>query len=173
MDASQIPDTLDLRVIVAVATNGVIGADGRMPWHYPEDLRHFKETTMGHPVIVGRRTFDSIVAGIDGPLPGRTNIVLSRSAPSLPSDVVHASSLVEAVEAADERDSVAYVIGGATVYEALLPFADQLIVTEIHESYPGDTVFPEWPIGDQWVEVDTDVREQLTFRTFTRRRSDS
>lgn len=153
--------------IAAVAENGVIGRDGDMPWHYSADLRHFKETTMGHPVVMGRTTYESIAGQLDGPLPGRTNIVLSRSNPDFPKEVVLVHSVEEAIETVEELDDTAFVIGGATVYEQFLPHADELILTEIHEAYDGDTCFPEWD-PEEWTEVERDEREELDFVRYER-----
>lgn len=156
-------------LVAAVAENGVIGADGGMPWHYPEDLRHFKETTTGHPVIMGRRTYESIAERIDGPLPDRTNVVLSSRDLDLPDGAVRAADLDEALVLAEETGSdVAYVVGGATVYEQFLDRADQLVLTEIHETPDGDTYFPDWD-RDSWTEVDRDDRETLSFVIYERR----
>lgn len=156
-------------LVAAVAENGVIGADGGMPWHYPEDLRHFKETTTGHPVIMGRRTYESIAERIDGPLPDRTNIVLSSRDLDLPDGAVRAADLDEALVLAEETGSdVAYVVGGATVYEQFLDRADQLVFTEIHETPDGDTYFPDWDRAS-WTEVDRDDRETLSFVIYERR----
>lgn len=156
-------------LVAAVAENGVIGADGGMPWHYPEDLRHFKETTTGHPVIMGRRTYESIAERIDGPLPDRTNIVLSSRDLDLPDGAVRAADLVESLVLAEETGSdVAYVVGGATVYEQFLDRADQLVFTEIHETPDGDTYFPDWDRAS-WTEVDRDDRETLSFVIYERR----
>jgi dihydrofolate reductase len=163
MSGSEDPE---LVVVAAVAANGVIGKDGAMPWHYPEDLQQFKQLTTGHPVIMGRRTYESIVARIDGPLPDRTNVVLSRSDLDLPDSAVHASDVDEAVAIAGTRDSLAFVIGGATVYEALLSRADRLELTEIDAAYEGDTTFPE--IGDAWGETDRDERGEFAFVTYER-----
>ncbi|GAA0224213.1 dihydrofolate reductase [Halobacterium noricense] len=154
--------------IAAVAENGVIGSDGDMPWHYPEDLGHFKETTMGHPVIMGRTTYDSIAGQIGGPLPGRTNVVLSRSSPDLPEDVLLVHGVEEAIDAVTELDDTAFVIGGATVYEQFLPRADEMIITEIHEQYEGDTRFPEWDLKE-WRETERDERDELDFVRYERR----
>jgi dihydrofolate reductase len=160
---------IELVLIAAVAENGVIGDDGGMPWHYPADLAHFKETTMGHPVILGRRTFESIAAQLDGPLPGRTNVVLSRSDPSVPEGVVVAGSVEEAVEAALAADAeTAYVAGGATVYEQFFSLADRLVLTEVPEEPEGDTRFPEWDSGE-WVEVERVEDDELAFVTYERR----
>ena len=162
-------ETPAIALIAAVADNGIIGKDGEMPWHLPADLQHFKETTMGHPVIMGRRTYESIAAHIDGPLPGRTNIVLSRSDPDVPDEVVVVESIDAAVEAANavgETDTV-YVIGGATVYEQFLPQADRLVLTELDEAYEGDTRFPAWDQND-WVEADREERDGFAFVSYER-----
>jgi dihydrofolate reductase len=170
---------MDLVLVAAVAANGVIGREGEMPWHYPEDLAHFKETTTGHPVVMGRTTYESIAAQLDGPLPDRTNVVLSTSDPDVPAEVLVAESVDDAVDvAADAADEMgvdtAYVVGGASVYEQFLPRADALVLTEIHDSYEGDTRFPEWEDGegwtdDGWAEVARDDREELSFVRYERR----
>ncbi|ESP88238.1 dihydrofolate reductase [Candidatus Halobonum tyrrellensis] len=161
---------VDLVLIVAVADDGVIGADGEIPWHYPADLAHFEETTTGHPVIAGRRTYDSIVADLGGPLPGRTNVVLSRDDPDLPEGVVHAGSVDEAVEAAAATGAeVAYVAGGAAVYAEFLDrdLVDRMLVTEIPETVGGDTRFPDWD-RDDWRETARESRDGLEFVTYER-----
>ncbi|PSP37574.1 dihydrofolate reductase [Halobacteriales archaeon QH_7_65_31] len=157
----------DLVIVAAVAANGVIGRAGEMPWHYPEDLAHFKSLTTGHPVIMGRKTYDSIAARLDGPLPDRTNIVLSRSPLDLPDGAVRVGGIDEAVTRAAEHDDEAYVIGGATVYEAFIDRADRMVLTELDERYEGDTEFPTF--GDEWVELDRDEREAFAFVTYRRR----
>ena len=160
-------------LIAAVAENGVIGKDGAMPWHYPEDLAHFREVTMGHPVVMGRVTFESIVSRIDGPLPGRTNVVLTRSPDRLDTEhpaVTAATTVEEALELAGSEDDEVFVAGGASVYEQFLSVADRLVLTEIHESYDGDTAFPEWD-EDDWTEIARDDREGLSFVTYCRRES--
>lgn len=160
---------MKLVLVAAVAENGVIGVDGDMPWHYPEDLRRFKELTLGHPVIMGRTTYESIESRLGGPLPGRTNIVLSRQASlDLPEDVLHASDIDDAIEIAQnaltsDREAV-YVIGGAAIYEQFLDRADELMVTEIPESPRGDTYFPE--IGSEWNECDRETVGELTVVTY-------
>lgn len=160
-----------ISLVAAVAENGVIGADGGMPWHYPADLAHFKETTLGHPVVMGRRTYESIEARLGGPLPGRTNVVLSRrESLDLPEGALHARDVDEALrlaaEALDDDRETVYVVGGATVYEALIDEADELVVTEIPESPDGDTSFPE--IGDRWTVVDRTETGELSFVTYRR-----
>ncbi|ERH05841.1 MAG: dihydrofolate reductase [Halonotius sp. J07HN4] len=167
-------DDPPIALIAAVAANGVIGRDGKMPWHIPEDLKRFKSQTMGNPVIMGRRTYESIAARIDGPLPDRHNIVLSRQSPDLHAGVVVVDSIDAAVaeaEAVCELDNNAdriFVIGGATVYEAFLDRADELVLTELDDAYDGDTVFPEYD-DSEWVEATRDDRDEFAFVTYRRR----
>ncbi len=173
---------MEIALIAAIASNGVIGRDGDMPWHLPEDLRHFKETTVGSPVIMGRKTYDSIVERIDGPLPDRATIVLTKTPERIDhanggdglrslteATEVHAASSVDealALAVTYESDTV-YVAGGATVYEQYLPVADRLVLTEINEVYEGDTVFPEWD-SDDWVELHRDSRDGFAFVEYIR-----
>lgn len=169
---------MELVLIAAVAANGVIGADGEMPWHLPADLRHFKETTTGHPVVVGRRTYESIVAYGGGPLSGRTTVVLTRrgidvDAANEGTDestrVVAAGSVEEAVERAEETGAdVAYVAGGADVYAQFLPLADRMVLTELEAAHEGDTRFPEWDDAE-WRDVERDERDGFAFVTYERR----
>jgi len=166
-------DDLEIVLIAAVAANGVIGADGELPWDLPEDMRHFKETTTGHPVIAGRRTFENVLAGLGGPLPDRTNVVLSRSDPDVPEDVLVvesvATALVAAAAAARERGvERAYVMGGAAVYEAFADRADRLVLTEIEEAYEGEVEFPIWPPEEEWTEVEREERDGFAFVTYER-----
>jgi dihydrofolate reductase len=156
-------------LIAAVAENGVIGEDGGMPWHYPADLRRFRRLTTGHPVVLGRKTYESVVADLGGPLPARTNVVLSRRALDLPDGAVLAGDLDSALEAASGAPGggTVYVAGGATVYEQFLPLADRLELTEIPESPDGDTRFPDWSNGE-WVEVSREEVGDLAFVTYER-----
>lgn len=145
---------MELVVIAAVAANGVIGRDGTLPWHLPEDLAHFKQTTMGHPVIMGRIAFEDILEHLGEPLPGRTNIVLSRSHPDVPEEVIVATNVDEAIRAARNLGAdTAFIAGGRTVYEEMLPIADRMILTELDRPYEGDVTFPDWD-PEMWVEVD-------------------
>ena len=158
-------------LVAAVAENGVIGVDGEMPWHYPEDLRRFEETTMGHPVVMGRRTYEAIADRLDGPLPGRTSVVLSRRENlDLPEGAVHAESVEAALDAAaealDPDNATVYVAGGAAVYEQFLDRADELRITEIPEAPEGDAHFPA--IGEAWTEVDRAHDGDLAFVTYRR-----
>jgi dihydrofolate reductase len=122
-----------------VAANGVIGARGKLPWHLPEDLKHFKALTLGHPVIMGRKTWESF----GRPLPGRENIVVTRTAGYEAPGASVAVSL-DAALALCADEAVAFVIGGAELYAAALPLAAGLVLTEIHRDYEGDTRFPDF-----------------------------
>jgi dihydrofolate reductase len=159
-------------LVAAVADNGVIGRDGGMPWHLPADLRAFRRTTTGHPVVMGRRTYESIAARLDGPLPDRHSVVLSTRALDLPAGAEVAGSVPEArraAAAAADRMGVdtVYVVGGATVYEQFLPLASRLRLTELHDAYAGDTAFPDRDPAE-WAEVDRDRREEFDFVTYER-----
>lgn len=153
-------------IIAAMAENRVIGKDGDIPWHYPEDLQHFREVTMGHPVVMGSSTYRSLPENYR-PLSGRTNIVLTRSEIEADESVKTANSLDEAWELAEDtgKDKV-FIMGGASVYEQTLDLADKMILTEIHQEYDGDTFFPEWD-RDNW-EVERDDRGELSFVTYER-----
>jgi len=126
-------------LIVAVARNGVIGKDGTLPWHVSEDLKHFKRTTSGHVIIMGRKTHDSIGRA----LPGRRNIVVTRRADAEFPDCETAGSLDQAIALARTTDECPFIIGGASLYEEALPLATELHVTSIDEEVEGDTYFPE------------------------------
>ena len=125
-----------LAIIVAHAQNGTIGLAGNMPWRLPEDLKHFKEVTMGHPVIMGRVTHESI----GRPLPGRDNIVISRNPDYRPEGCRTATSLEEAAGMI-KNDELAFVIGGAQIYAQALKLVDTCWITEIQAEYPGDAFF--------------------------------
>jgi dihydrofolate reductase len=126
-------------LVAAVAANRVIGAHGKLPWHLPEDLRHFKSLTLGHPVIMGRRTWESL----GKPLPGRENIVVTR-APGYKAPGAHVAASLEGALALCAGEPIAFVIGGAELYDAALPAADGLVMTEIHRDFDGDTRFPDY-----------------------------
>lgn len=165
-------NTVKVSLIAAVAENGIIGADGDVPWHYPADLTHFKRTTTGHPVIMGRTTFESIERDVGGPLPNRRNIVLSTTPDRLPDSVIGVASPSAALAAADSRDdSTVYVIGGATVYEQFLPRADELLLTELDDPHEGDTTFPAvaW---DRWTESAREPHDAFDIVTYVRRSDD-
>lgn len=143
-----------LTLIAAVARNGVIGRDNRLPWHLPADLKHFKALTTGHAVIMGRKTWESLPEKFR-PLPGRQNIVVTRNAGYAAAGTNVVTSLADAVAAAG--GSEAFVIGGAELYVAALPLADRLQLTEIDADYEGDTWFPPRD-PRQWRETTRDVQ---------------
>lgn len=154
-------------IIAAVSENGVIGKDGDIPWHYPEDLKHFKEKTMNHPVIMGSSTYRSLPEDFR-PLPGRKNIVLTRSGVDADESVAIANSLEEAWNIAEEYDeNKVFIIGGATIYEQTLEDADKLVLTRVHKAYDGDTFFPDWN-PDNWEEIERDDRDELSFIEYVR-----
>ncbi len=131
-----------LIAIAAVASNGVIGRDGTLPWHLPEDLKFFKQTTKGHPVLMGRVTYESILQSLGKPLPGRRNIVLSRTMPD--TEGCEVIREVAELEHLPGITSPVYLIGGAQLYRSLLPECAELILTHIEKPYEGDTTFPEY-----------------------------
>ena len=144
-----------IQIIFARAANGVIGKDNAMPWHLPEDMTHFKELTRGCAVVMGRKTWDSLPARFR-PLPGRTNIVITRQPDWHENGVQRASSLREALQLHEHHDGTIWVIGGAQIYAQALPLADELVVTEIDAEVDGDAFAPA--IGPEWHEV---AREEI------------
>jgi dihydrofolate reductase len=141
--------TAPLAVIAAVARNGVIGIDNKLPWHLPEDLQHFKALTMGHAVIMGRKTWESLPPKFR-PLPGRRNIVVTRDTAYAATGATVVHSLEEAAAAAGE--AMAFVIGGAELYRQALALATRLELTEIDADYAGDAHFPDFDRA-AWREV--------------------
>lgn len=139
-------------LVAAVAQNGVIGAKGKLPWHLPEDLKHFKQVTSGHPVIMGRKTWESI----GRPLPNRNNIVVSRREGFRAPGANVAASLEDALALCADAGPV-FVIGGSELYRAALPDATGLVLTEIHRAYEGDARFPEINWAD-WKETRREPR---------------
>ena len=139
----------DARValIVAYARNRVIGRDNALPWRLPGDLAHFKRTTLGHPIVMGRKTWESL----GRPLPGRRNVVISRQAGYAAPGAEVADSLQSALAACADAPAV-YVIGGAQIYEQALPLAGRILATELHAEVAGDARFPELDPA-QWQEV--------------------
>ncbi|MBB5833220.1 dihydrofolate reductase [Brachybacterium aquaticum] len=164
-------------MIWAQARGGVIGAGGTMPWHLPEDLRHFRRTTAGSPVVMGRRTWDSFPARFR-PLPGRTNIVITRDDSIELPGAVRARSLPEALElAATEAgpDGTTWVIGGGSIYADAIEVAELLVVTEIDLEVDGDTLAPEIPEDFTVSAADPDegwheAENELLYRMVTYRR---
>lgn len=141
-------------LVVAAAENGVIGRDGEMPWHLPADLAHFKSLTLGKPVVMGRRTHESI----GRPLPGRLNLVLSRDPHYAPKGCRRVASLDEAIDlAASEGAREIMVIGGGGVYHEAMETADRIYLTRVHSAPAGDTFFLD-PDPTQWREISRQER---------------
>ena len=140
---------MNLNLIFARAANGVIGHNNTLPWHLPEDMAHFKRTTLGCPVIMGRKTRDSLPARFR-PLPGRLNIVVTRQ-PDWQADGAQRASSIDQAMAMCPGDSDAWVIGGAEIYAIALPMADRAVVTEIDKDFEGDAFAPVF--GPEWKEM--------------------
>jgi dihydrofolate reductase len=144
---------MKLALIAAVAENGIIGRDNKLPWDLPEDLKYFKRVTLGKPVVMGRKTWDSI----GRPLPGRTNIVVSRQpdlaieAGHVGADLRSALQLAESIGLIDGCDEL-MVIGGSELYALALPLAQRLYLTEVHAQVTGDASFPDWN-REEWMET--------------------
>lgn len=143
-----------ISIIVAMAQNRTIGINNTLPWRCPEDLKHFKALTMGHHMIMGRKTFDSI----GKPLPGRTTVVVTRNAALKIDGCVMANSLQHAIDLC-KSDNEIFIVGGADIYAQALPLADTLYITEIQQHVDGDAHFPAFDLSE-WNEVAHDRREQ-------------
>ena len=142
-----------ISLIAAMARNRIIGKDNDMPWHLPADLAHFKRVTMGKPVIMGRRTYESI----GFPLPGRKNVVITRNADYAPEGIVVVDSIEAALSEVGDADEV-MIIGGGQLYREMLPYADRLYLTQIQADIEGDTEFPDYTVFE-WKEIDREVYE--------------
>ncbi len=162
----------EVTIVAAVAANGVIGRDGGLPWHLPEDLHHFRDLTLGAPVVMGRRTWDSLPDRFR-PLPGRRNIVVTRMPTWSAPGGERAASLAAALVLAGDAPAV-FVVGGASLYAEALPVADRLVLTELGIAPDGDTRFPAWD-RSAFEEVERDDRVSaagtpFAFVTYRRRR---
>lgn len=163
-----------ISLIVAMTENRVIGRDGDMPWRVSRDLRRFKRLTMGHHIVMGRKTYESI----GKPLPGRTTIVLSRSAFVAPEGVHVIGSLEEALHLASSDQEV-FITGGEAVFAAALEMADRIYLTRLHVDLQGDTFFPEvdwsrWELVEETFHAADEKNDyDLTFQTYHRGPSDA
>jgi dihydrofolate reductase len=140
-----------LSLIVAMAQKGVIGLNNTLPWHLPEDLKRFRALTMGHHIIMGRKTYESL----NRLLPGRTTVIVTRNVDYKVEGAIVVHSLAEAVEAC-VGDTEAFLIGGAELYQQGMALADKLYITRIDAEFAGDAFFPEWDI-QQWQLQDEDA----------------
>ncbi|MFQ3595623.1 MAG: dihydrofolate reductase [Sphingomonadaceae bacterium] len=157
----------EIVLVVAAAENGVIGRNGAMPWHLPEDLRRFKRMTVGHAVLMGRKTFEAI----GRPLPGRHNIVLTRDSSWKAEGVTAAANLAEAIAAAGldprTRADPFFVIGGGAIYALCQPIATRVELTRVHQTPAGDTHFPPLD-AREWSLVVSEPGEGVTYETWVR-----
>ena len=145
-----------ISIIVAMAKNHTIGINNTLPWRCPEDLKHFKSLTMGHHMIMGRKTFDSI----GKPLPGRTTVVITRNQHLKIQGCIVTHSLNDAIKACAGDDEV-FIVGGAELYTQALPLADKMYITEIQQNVDGDAHFPAFDKQD-WQEIARTVHQQVT-----------
>lgn len=160
-----------LSMIVAHADNRIIGKDNDMPWHLPADLAYFKRTTLGKPIIMGRKTYESI----GRPLPGRQNIVISRDSHYQAAGVDSVTSVEEALALAGNVEEI-MVIGGGAIYAHCLPFANRLYITHIKADIEGDTQFPDYDEKEDWQLIDSEIsradeknKYQLNFCVYERK----
>jgi dihydrofolate reductase len=148
---------MKISLIVAMASNRVIGLNNKMPWHLSADLKKFKKITMGSSILMGRKTYESI----GRPLPGRTNIIVSRNLEYRQDGCLVFNDLKTAIKKACERAEEIFVIGGADLYETILPIADAIYLTIINKEFQGDTFFPDIDLND-WSEVGReDINDDL------------
>jgi dihydrofolate reductase len=161
-----------IALVAAVARGGVIGRDGGLPWRLPEDMAHFREVTIGHPVVMGRRTWESLPDRFR-PLPGRRNVVVTRNPEWSSTGAERAGSLEEALALVGGAERVS-VIGGGELFAQALPLADELVLTEIDLGFEGDTFFPEWDRSafDEFARVEQVAGDgtRLAFVTYRRGR---
>jgi dihydrofolate reductase len=153
---------------VAVADNLVIGSDNDLPWYFPEDLKRFKEITLGKTVVMGRKTYESIVSRLGKPLPGRKNVIISRQADfKAPEGVLVFGSLEQAFEALKNED--VYVIGGEQIFKLALPYAEKLYMTHVHGEYRGDAHFVQidW---SQWDKIEEQRETKYTFAVYQKKK---
>lgn len=157
---------MSLSIIVAISENYCIGKQGTLPWHIKEDLKHFKQITTGHTVIMGRKTWESIKEAYR-PLPERTNVVItSQPTYQLPPHVKRYSSLEEAIQA--HTHEICYIIGGGQIYQEAFPLVDTLYVTHVHKYVDGDTFFPKIN-PNEWQETERQEYPEFSFVTYTKR----
>lgn len=153
-----------ISIIAAVARNGVIGKDNQLLWHLPEDMRHFRETTRGKPVIMGRKTWESLPDAFR-PLPARHNIVVSRNPAYQPSGATLANSLEDAIRKVGNAEEI-FIIGGADLYRQAMPIADRLYLTEIDQDFHGDVFFPAI-LKHVWKEASREVQRGVSLVPFS------
>jgi dihydrofolate reductase len=158
---------MKISLIVAVAENGVIGKNNDLPWHLPKDMKYFRDTTMGHCVIMGRKNYDSIPEKYR-PLEGRTNIVVTRNKEFKAENCIVVSSIEKAIEEARKKnDDEIFIIGGADIFRQSINLADKIYYTKIHHTFDGDVFFPKldekkWKLISQ-KNIEADAKNQFSF----------
>ncbi len=158
---------MKLTLVAAVAKNGVIGSKNDLPWYLPEDLKHFKNVTTGKTVLMGRKTYESIINRLKKPLPNRTSVVISRNIGfAVPDGIQVFPNLESALEVLKNTDEV-MVIGGAQIFEQTISHADKLILTEIDKEYEGDIYFPVVN-KTVWKKISEDKHDGYSFVEYTR-----
>jgi dihydrofolate reductase len=165
-----------ISIIVAASENNVIGRDGSIPWHLPDDLKYFRKKTEGHPVIMGRKNFESIVKALGKPLPNRENIIVTRESTYEADDCEIASSLEEAIMYGhkDNDKEEIFIIGGGEIYKQAMELSNYLYLTRVHAWIAGDVVFPEID-PEVWEEVEreehpADTKHKFAFTYITYKR---
>lgn len=157
-----------ISAIAAMSKNRVIGRDNALPWHLPEDFKHFKRTTMGKPIIMGRKTYESL----GRPLPGRANIVISRDPATIKGDVIAVGSIEDAIKRATDiatADGVGeiFIIGGGQIFETTLPQTGRIYLTVIDQDYDGDSFFPALNMAEWTETARQDFTDPQTFSILT------
>ena len=150
---------MKLSLIVSMSENHVSGKDGKLPWHLSDDLKRFKAITMGHPIIMGRKTYESI----GRVLPGRKNIILTRSSDYEAAGAHVCRTIQETLDCCDGQD--AFVIGGESIYELFLDRADRIYLTRVHQKFEGDAFFPTWD-EERFKEIEREVVNDSQPHTF-------
>lgn len=159
-------------IIAALSENNVIGKDNKLPWHIPEDLKRFKKLTSGSPVIMGRKTFESILDFLKKPLPDRVNIIITRNKNYEYKginnhDVKLVSSIKDAIKEAEKYSEKVFVIGGAQIYKLAMPFATDMELTLVHKEVEGDTFFPKFD-KSEWGTKEKEDHDGYSFVSYTK-----
>jgi dihydrofolate reductase len=159
---------MKLSLIAAVAKNGVIGDKNGLPWYIPEDLKHYKEVTTGHTMVMGRKTFESILKALGKPLPNRKSVVITRNTDFVaPEGVLVFSNLDDALESV-KNDGEVFINGGGEIYNQTIDKVDKLYLTEVHEDKDGDVLFPEYN-KDAWQEVKREDKDGFSWVEYERK----
>ena len=154
----------EIIIIAAISENSTIGKDNKIPWHYKEDFQHFKDLTLNHPVIMGRKTWESLPIK---PLPKRKNIILTRNKDYVAEDVFLANSIESALNLCPDESKI-YIIGGQNIYQTFMELANKLEITRIHKTIEGDTFFPEIDLN-KWKIIKQEDKGKFSFVTYIKK----